>query len=262
MLEIPRNKFNAAPQYQPMLRELGLDAETVFTHPDIVVWRSIPERENGTLDAELADGRTIRLHIKRYHPARGFSSPADDEARGIRALQIEKIATVPLVGWGNLTDGRSFIITEELYGYRPADKMLASGFAFENLLLPTADMAARLHTRGLHHRDLYLCHFFVMTRDETLYLALIDAGRVRRLPGWPMRSRWIIKDLAQFWYSSTKLPVSDAQRVRWLGRYAEQRGLRSTAGLQSKIERKAAQIARHDVELNRRQQNRNVSIPE
>src|SRR5207302_8259041 len=72
VLQSPRNSFRAAPRYQPILREIGLDAETIFTHPDIKIWRSITERENCTLDADLSDGRRIRLHIKRYHPARGF----------------------------------------------------------------------------------------------------------------------------------------------------------------------------------------------
>ena len=260
MFEAPRNKFNAAPQYQPILRELGFDAEAVFTHPDIVVWRKVTERENCTQDATLSDGRKIRLHIKRYHPVRAGVSPADDEARGIRALMIEQIATAPLVGWGTMIDGRSFLITEDLYGYWPADKLVAGDFAFENLLLPTADMVAKLHNAGLHHRDLYLCHFFVKTQEKTLFLALIDAARVKRLPGWPLRNRWIVKDLAQFWFSTTKLPVTPSQRLRWLARYAEQRGLKSHESLLVQIQTKAARIARHDVKLNQKQSDRNVSI--
>ena len=47
----------------------------------------------------------------------GMTTPAEDEARGIRALEVEGIKTVPLVGWGKRADGRSFIITEDLTGY-------------------------------------------------------------------------------------------------------------------------------------------------
>ena len=50
-----RDTFHVAPSYQPLLREIGLDAEAVFTDPRIVVWRSITERENCTLDAGLAE---------------------------------------------------------------------------------------------------------------------------------------------------------------------------------------------------------------
>ncbi len=61
-----------------------------------------------------------------------------------------------------------------------------------------------LHNGGLHHRDLYLCHF-LGRRDENPQadLRLIDAARVRPLPGPLTRRRWIVKDLAQFWYSTT-----------------------------------------------------------
>src|SRR5438874_7152518 len=161
MLEAPRNRFNAAQEYQPLLRAIGLDAEAVFAHPHIKVWRKLDDRENCTLEGRWPDGRAARLHIKRYAPARGFTTPADDEAKGIRALLIEKIPTAPLVGWGKLLDGRSFVITEDLAGFRPADKLVMEGFPFSELAEPTADLTAQLHHVGLHHRDLYLCHFFM-----------------------------------------------------------------------------------------------------
>jgi hypothetical protein len=261
MLQIPRNKFQAAAHYQPLLRQLGLDAETVFTHPDIKVWRSISERENCTLDADLPDGRHVRLHVKRYHPARGFRTPADEEALGIQALQIERIPTVPLVGWGKLVDGRSFLITEDLSGYRDSEKLVREGLvSFSALLEPTADLAAKLHQANLHHRDMYLCHFFARPEAPS-DLRLIDAARVRRLPGWPVRRRWIVKDLAQFWFSTTTLPgVSDDDRVRWLSRYASQRGLKSPDSLRRSIQRKSNWIARHDAHLREKQKDRNVSL--
>jgi hypothetical protein len=257
----PRESFRVAPQYQPILREIGLDGAGVFDHPMIKVWRSIPERENCTLDADLDDGRRIRFHIKRFKPARGMTTPAEDEARGIRALQVEGIPTAPLVGWGKLRDGHSFILTEDLTGYRDVEKLLREGVRFDALLNPTADLTARLHSHGLHHRDLYLCHFFAKEREPS-HVRLIDAGRVKRLPGWPMRNRWIVKDLAAFWFSTMGLPVSEDQRSRWLDRYIAQRDLKSGSDLRGKIERKAASIARHDARLREKQKNRNISIPQ
>src|SRR5579875_2714655 len=77
------HRFEVLPEYQPILREIGLDAETIFTHPDIQVWRSIKERENCTLDANLVDGRHVRLHIKRFRANGGRLRPADVEADAI-----------------------------------------------------------------------------------------------------------------------------------------------------------------------------------
>src|SRR5918993_1145237 len=151
-----RNVFHVLPQYQPIMRIVGLDAEAVFHHPDIVAWRKLPDRENCTLDSEI-DGKPVRLHIKRYLVA---SSAARDEVNAITLLRDAGIPTVPLVGHGHVADGQSFVITEDLAGYRDAEKMVAAGTPFEPLLQPTADLAAKLHAAGLHHRDLYLCHFF------------------------------------------------------------------------------------------------------
>jgi heptose I phosphotransferase len=263
MLSPPKEIFDIAPRYKALFQSIGLTARGVFTDPRIVVWRSITERQNCTLDIALASGQSIRLHVKRYLPARGYITPAEEEARGIRALEIEGIPTAPLAASGKLSDGRSFIITENLAGYRAADKAVADGLEFEKLLEPTADLAARLHARGLHHRDLYLCHFFVTASDAAgaPELRLIDAARVKRLPGVFTRHRWIVKDLAQFWYSTLALPISDEERVRWLKRYAEGRKLKSAERLQSAIERKARAIGRHDEKLKGAQPTRNVSIP-
>jgi hypothetical protein len=266
-----RNTFHAAAEYQPMVRMIGLDAEAVFDDPRIVSWRRLPDRENCTLDAELPDeaqgSRKVRLHVKRYHPAPAGSTPADEEVRGYQALQSQDIPTAPLVGWGGLADGRSFTVFLDLTGYAPADKLVERGVPFDRLLEPTAALAARLHDRGLHHRDLYLCHFMAAVGDageeRPVDVKLIDTARVRRLPGFLTRRRWVVKDLAQFWYSTTKLPVTDAQRAAWLARYGEARsmGERASAGLRRSIERKVRWIARHDRRLNASQPTRNVSIP-
>jgi hypothetical protein len=213
------------------------------------------------LEATLRDGRSIRWHVKRYQAARGFTTPADDEAQGHRALLTEQIPSGKLVGWGKLTDRRSFVIFEDLAGYEAADKLMEAGAPFDRLLNPTADLAAALHEKGLHHRDLYLCHFFAKIDAEPVDVRLIDPARVRRLPGVFTRTRWIVKDLAQFWYSALALPISDQQRLAWLKRYGEKRGMASIDSLRRKIERKAAAIGRHDERLRRQQPTRNISIP-
>jgi heptose I phosphotransferase len=154
------------------------------------------------------------------------------------------------------------VITEDLTGFRPADKLIAEGVAFETLLGPTAELAARLHNEGLHHRDLYLCHFFVRLPKDGAgpELRLIDAARVRALPRFLTRRRWIVKDLGQFWYSTQGLAVTEEQRERWLARYAELRRGAWREGLGGAVRRKARAIARHDAKLRRSQPKRNVSL--
>lgn len=252
------NKIFLAESYQPIFREIGLDAEAIFAHPDIHPWRTLSDRENCTLDFTRIDGTRGRFHVKRFPATRGVS-PADAEVQGYRALQFERIPTVPLVGWGSLDDGRSFLITEDLHGFDAADKRIEAGMPFEKLLESTAKMAGKLHAVGLHHSDLYLCHFFA--NESANDIRLIDAARVRRMTNFLTRWRWIVKDLAQFWYSTMKLPITDDQRERWLSEYGKARELKSINRLRKSIIRKANWIARHDAKLREQQPNRNISIP-
>jgi heptose I phosphotransferase len=239
------------------MRMVGLDAEAVFRHPDIAVWRKLPDRENCRLDAELPEGKRVRLHIKRY----GAQDAAEPEVEGHRLLEEAGISTAPLVGWGMVPGRGSFVIFDDLMGFTPADKLMEQGTAFEPVLLgPTAELAAKLHSAGLHHRDLYLCHFMARVDGERAELKLIDTARVRRLPGWFAR-RWVVKDLAQFWYSTLKHGITDSQRREWLSKYSRARGLEADGGFTAAIDRKARSIARHDERLHRKRPERDVSIP-
>jgi len=245
--------------YEAIFAQIGLDARGVFERAEVRVWRSLPDRENATLDVPQQQGPPLRFHVKRY-PRRNAQAAAA-EVRGIRLLERAGIPTVPLAAWGVLSDGRSFLISEDLAGYRAADRMVADGYDFDRLLLPTAELAARLHGAGLHHRDLYLCHFFVKAENGAADVRLIDATRVRPLP-WLLRRRWIVKDLAQFWYSMLLLNIEVEQRSEWLGTYAQARGMVAAERLGRAVQRKAAWIGRHDEGLRRAQPQRNISIPD
>ncbi len=106
--------------------------------------------------------------MKRFEPARTALTPAEIEVAGHNALVAADIPTADLVGWGRVADGRSFVIFQDLAGFRPADKLVQTGTPFESILQPAADLTARLHLAGLHHRDLYLCHFMVRLEGEKL----------------------------------------------------------------------------------------------
>jgi hypothetical protein len=246
------------PTFRDVLNSTGFTPELIFTHPDIKPWRKLNDRENCLWDITS----NVRFHVKRFPASEAKQNAAQNEARGLELLKLNSIPTSPLVVWGNLNDGRSFIVTQDLAGYTPADKLVENGFPFDRLLHPTAALAAKLHNAGLHHRDLYLCHFMATSgANEKIELALIDAARVRNLPPWPFRRRWIVKDLAQFWYSMSALPISDEQKKAWLAAYAFERKIPDSSSLQRSIIKKSRIIAAHDVNLRRQQPERNISIP-
>jgi hypothetical protein len=253
--------MHIAPQFQGMAARIGLDGAAVFTNPAIKPWRRLSDRENCLWDLRLAGGAAIRLHVKRFAPRRSAGDPARVEAAGYAALRRHGIPTADVVAWGR-HEGRGFIITQDLRGFRAADKLIEEGASFERLLIPTAELAAALHNAGLHHRDLYLCHFLARLDDGGVELRLIDAARVRRLPGPLTRRRWIVKDLAQFRYSTLALPITETQRQHWLENYAARTQIARPAALGKSIARKCAAIVAHDRNLRRRQPGRHVSIPD
>jgi hypothetical protein len=258
---VPRTEvIHVEPQFAALLAQIGFGPEWIFNSVSVVPWRTLADRENCTIDTTPpappgADGRRLRLHVKRY-PAK-FGKTAQAEAAGLTHLMQANIPCAPLVAHGRLADGRGFVITADLAGYEPADKLIARGIPFDRLLGPTADLAGRLHGAGLHHRDLYLCHFLVRLDAESVDIKLIDAARVRPLRRFPTRKRWIVKDLAQFWYSTQQLRLSDEERHRWLAEYAKTSGIDIPSRT---IQAKAAKIAAHDAKLNEREPERHVSL--
>jgi hypothetical protein len=257
-----KTSVRVAAEFQDLFHEIGFTPQMVFEHPDIKPWRKLPDRENCIWDLRKPDGSTLRIHVKRFRLARGRSSPAEIEALAYRLLETNEIPSARLIAWGKLANQRSFVLVADLTGYSPADKLIQTGQPFEKLLIPTADLTANLHDSCLHHRDLYLCHFFARVDALSTDVRLIDVARVRHLPGFLTRRRWIVKDLAQFWYSTQALPITDDQRNRWLTRYIEQSGIPRADALRQAVKRKSAQIAAHDANLRRKQPGRNISIPE
>lgn len=263
MMDRPQYYYGVGNGWQPILADIGLgNSDAVFTHPDIRVWRKLPDRENGIFDAMLHDGRAIRLHVKRYASVRARRTPGEAETEGVFLLERAQIPTLSLAAWGRLPDRRSFVITEDLAGFDAADKRIERcEITFDDIRDQTSDLVSRLHNANLHHRDLYLCHFFARSENGVVDLRLIDAARVKMLPRWFFRARWIVKDLAQFWYSATRLNVDEKRLDAWLARYARQRNIADVTPLRAAIVRKVRWIENHDARLNRKQPDRNVSIP-
>jgi hypothetical protein len=107
---------------------------------------------------------------------------------------------------------------------------------------------ARFHATGLNHRDLYLAHVFI---DESTGLAgeprlfLIDLARAFH-PRF-RRCRWIVKDLAQLDYSTTRHApfVTRSDRLRFFRAYLGNDKLDGKArSLARAVLRKSQRIAR------------------
>ena len=75
-----------------------------------------------------------------------------------------------------------------------------------------------LHSIGLNHRDLYLCHFLI---DATLNLdkpiSLIDLHRVQIRNKVP--ERWIVKDIGGLYHSAIRFGITERDCYRFLMAY-------------------------------------------
>src|SRR5437763_1122178 len=130
------DQFFVDPAFQPLVREIGLDAEAVFSDPRVKPWRVLSDRENCTLDETRPDGSSVRLHIKRYPRP----EPAATEVAGYRLLAENNIPAASIVAHGRLSDGRSFVILPDLTDYTPGDVLIE-------------DQGVPLNAAGAHGRS-------------------------------------------------------------------------------------------------------------
>ena len=243
--------------YREVLDALSLaTARAVFTDPRLSVWRDLEDRDNSTLDTTLADGRAIRLHVKRDKRKR--REPMSLEARGIGLLNAAGIESAPLVAHGSLGE-RTFVITENLDGYLSADRLMETDTARLPVLLALTSAAARLHNAGLHHRDLYANHFYLRVGAPTEAVRLIDTARVRPLPAL-FRERWLVKDVAQLFFSVTPYVTQTAMRdALWADYLAKTNRVKADRFI-ARVEAKVAWIDRHDRALRAKKPKRNLRL--
>ncbi|MEM9702586.1 MAG: lipopolysaccharide core heptose(I) kinase RfaP [Planctomycetota bacterium] len=167
------------------------------------------------------------------------------------ALGIPTMTPVAFGETGPPGGRRSFVMTEALEACERVDHWLNDR---RGDCSPTVrrerraivDCVARttrkMHDAGMHHQDLYLCHWLmppgVAPGEE---LKVIDLGRVRSHGKLP--ERWRIKDLAQLHYSADAL--TEADQVRFLKTYLGRELTPADGQRVNRIVKKAAAIGRH-----------------
>lgn len=147
--------------------------------------------------------------------------------------------------WNGLFENRSFIITEKI----PDSVSLEKNLPIErkNFIENLAAFVRKFHNTGFRHRDLYLCHIFC---DSNNQFTLIDLNRVFK----PLffSKKYLIKDLAELYYSSPGGTVTKTDRLRFFLSYLQKEKLTKQDKIViKKIKTKAKRMARHDKKHNR-----------
>ncbi|HIE54916.1 MAG TPA: lipopolysaccharide core heptose(I) kinase RfaP [Chromatiaceae bacterium] len=205
------------------------------------VFREPAGARRRTLRFELAgNGYFLKLHwgvgwreiFKNLFSGRLPVLGARNEWEAIRHLEAIGVETLHLEAYGekgwNPAHRRSFVVTRELtgcvsleeycsdWGQRPPPPVHKW-----RLIERVAKMTRVLHSNGLNHRDLYICHFLLdqpwSGREEELHLYLIDLHRMQRRRRVPRR--WKVKDLGSLWFSTLEIGLTRRDRLRFLRVY-------------------------------------------
>ncbi len=185
--------------------------------------------------AKLHRGVGWGLLLRYLGQLRWPVTDAGNEWRAIGDLESAGVPTMKRVAYGcrgwSPARRRSFLITEALehtisledfcntWRLRPPTPSLK-----RTLIAAVADIARRLHRRGLNHRDFYPCHLLLqctaagrIPNAESPRLYLIDLHRVRRRRQLPRR--WRIKDIAGVYFSSFQAGLTRTDRCRFIQQY-------------------------------------------
>lgn len=198
-------------------------AASLIDCPAAEVVRAVDRRENLRLVLET-DGGPVKLFGKR-HTERSGTHPTAARVEWDHLVSLRQfgIATAhPVALAEDIASGRSVIFTQELPGAEPLDDMLRRELgtgrtAFARLARQVGRFVSRFHASGFNHRDLYLCHIFIAPEHEVPWLWLIDLQRVQQRRRF--RRRWIVKDLAQLYYSWHRARTRATDVMRFLRAY-------------------------------------------
>jgi hypothetical protein len=173
------------------------------------------------------------------------------------SLELSKLGinTAKVIAFGEhlglLFEKRSFCITEQIPDAEAIERKLPDSFQsrnYENRLLQKefirklAQFIKIFHKTGYRHRDLYFSHIFYDDKD---HFYLIDLSRVFK--PLLLTEYFLIKDIAELYYSAPEKYFSNTDRLRFYFAYA---GCKLLSDIDKrfikKVIRKARRIERHD----------------
>jgi len=236
MTDIDGGRLRINEAFRPVLAAAGLlTLDAIMAVSGGESYREVPGRSTVRLELPDPAGGTRVFYVKRYTAvprreklrrliARGPAvSLARQEVLGIVRVSDQGIPTMRRVAFGGeVSPGgwreRSCLITEEIAGATQADDYAEARFAGppsrektaakRRLIRGIAQLARRLHTARLAHRDFYLCHILVrpVVGGEPV-LHLIDLQRIES-HARGRGERWRVKDLAALLFSSWPSPAT------------------------------------------------------
>lgn len=230
--------FQTHPQYRDLLTAAGIashaGAAALAPTDDYVEKQG---RSTGRYRLEIG-GEMLSLYVKKHFRLPWWQRPlamlgtfpGPHEWKNLQTVAALGVRVPDAVFVGAERDHAcaSVLAVRELEGYLPLHIYVPGPLARipeparrrrkQALIARLVDVARRLHANHYHHRDFYLCHFFL--RDDPAApdgfdLVLIDFGRLlhSRMP------RWRVKDIAGLLFSTDVPGVSRTDRLRFYKQY-------------------------------------------
>jgi heptose I phosphotransferase len=260
-------------RFRPVLEANGLTTfAALFNLAGGQTVRSIADRSTTRIVLPTG-GSTMSFFLKRHQPPRllervkpllHLSWPilgARNEWRAILEFHAVGIPSVTPVAFGEF-QSQSLVMTQDLgtdrtlldWANEIADARESAGGVLpeavqllnRRMISRVAEIARRMHERGLHHQDFYLNHVLCCGDPADPDLRVIDLGRAQRHAR--LSPRWIIKDLAQLDFSARRLSCRD--RLQFLRLYLGRPFGRSDRRLIRRILLKSWWIAGHTAKNN------------
>ncbi len=254
--------------FLPLLESHDLTTfKALMSHPGHAVAKcAIKERNTVRLDLETESGEKKSFFLKRYAPPTvrdglkaylRLKRPVPGAGQEWHAMwtfmQLGLPGPVP-VAWGQ-DGGPSLVLSEGVSHVMRLSEWAERNFgkgshrntqaipAKHRIIEEVANIVARMHSKGLHHQDLYLCHFLCGSEQDGLPLTLIDLQRVKRHRR--LSRRWQVKDLAQLHFSSAQYITRQDMWRFWKVYNSTYHTGRRKIPLWHSILRKSQRIRRH-----------------
>lgn len=180
---------------------------------------------------KIHKGITLKEIFKNLIQGRLPIFGAANEINAITHLKSFNI--VPkLIGFGK-RGSTSFIITEAL-SHTISLEDFCKNWALHPpplklkwaLIRKVAEIAKKIHDRGINHRDFYLCHFLLdvmggidLLDPSSLTLYVIDWHRAQIRSSVPFR--WRVKDIAGLYFSAMDIGLTQRDLMRFMKVYGQ-----------------------------------------
>ena len=158
---------------------------------------------------------------------------AHNEWQALQRLEILNISSLKPIAFGecgwNPARLQSFLVTEELKDTVSLEDVIKTwqerdDFVWlkRSIIQQLAELARRMHSNGMNHRDFYICHIHVSQEwldhprgNPELFVIDLHRAQIRHM----VPQRWLVKDIGSLLYSTLDAGLTITDLFRFMQIY-------------------------------------------